>query len=81
MLSGAGERPPERAKLLIYFPSLFFYIYILLPEISIGDRILYMLVNVIFQREEIILCPMIELESIDEWISFDVHYNFEMPPL
>lgn len=40
-----------------------------------------MLVNVIFQREEIILCPMIELESIDEWISFDVHYNFEMPPL
>lgn len=40
-----------------------------------------MLVNVIFQREEIIPCPMIELESSNERVTVTFDFNFEAPPL
>lgn len=42
-----------------------------------------MLVNTVFQRDELILCPRTELESSEErmTVSFDFHFNSEAPPL
>lgn len=49
---------------MIYFPSLFFICYFQIFPLE--ENSLYMLVNVIFQGDEITPDPMIEIESRHE---------------